>query len=283
MDGDNNIVALNEFWNNLSKAIFIGRSGIYTKFNNYVYNNTVTRVDADGDAIFQLNENTGSSTPYNWVEKNNLFILNSTKNIGKVDCEMIGYRGSAKPTPSTVNAEHQGSMFYSDGCSTYYRTSSRGSETVSRFETAFSDEASNNTAQDSEPVFTEYKEDNPNLGLPPGHPAIDAGVFITNTTDSGTGTTITLADAGWIFDRTSMVANNLLENLAPAEICIATYCNLKVIARFDNQITINTAITWAIGDKVSLEWSGEGPDVGANEGESAAESPMLLYDTDDIQ
>ena len=127
------------------------------------------------------------------------------------------------------------------------------------------------------------KEDNPNLGLPPGHPAIDAGVFITNTTDSGTGTTITLADAGWIFDRTSMVANNLLENLAPAEICIATYCNLKVIARFDNQITINTAITWAIGDKVSLEWSGEGPDVGANEGESAAESPMLLYDTDDIQ
>jgi hypothetical protein len=91
-------------------------------------------------------------------------------------------------------------------------------------------------------------------------PAIDAGVFLTTTTGSGTGTIISVADAAYFIDGFGIVEGDMIQlqgQSARAQIVSIDYST--------NKITVDTQMSWASGLGMSLAYEGTAPDIGAYE------------------
>lgn len=93
-------------------------------------------------------------------------------------------------------------------------------------------------------------------------PMIDAGAFLTRTRDAGTGTVMTVEDAGYfrdgfgIPDETGDVIQ-LEGQIATARIVGIDYKR--------NVLTLDTPLTWEKGQHLHLQYSGRAPDFGAFE------------------
>jgi len=95
--------------------------------------------------------------------------------------------------------------------------------------------------------------------LSPSSPAIDTGIHLTKTTSSGSGTSIPVEDANFFSDGFGVSAGDKV---------IVGNNGLVIVQNVDyenNIIIVDRNVSWSRGDPVSLNYSGEAPDVGAFE------------------
>ena len=89
-------------------------------------------------------------------------------------------------------------------------------------------------------------------------PAIDSGVFLTKTIGSGSGTTMTVADAEMFFDGFGITLGDEIQLAGQTQ-------RARITSITGNTLTLNHALTWSSGVGVSLSYEGASPDAGAIE------------------
>jgi PKD repeat protein len=112
------------------------------------------------------------------------------------------------------------------------------------------------------PYFAD--EGNNDFHLIFGSPCIDAGAFLTNTRQAGSGTTILVENAGYFIDGFGIVEGDIIQlqgQTQTAKIISVDYSG--------NTLSINGFLEWTSGQGVSLAYSGSAPDIGAFEYESS--------------
>jgi hypothetical protein len=112
-----------------------------------------------------------------------------------------------------------------------------------------------------------------NFNLQSGSPTIDVGTFLTTTVSAGSGTSLTVADAGFFMDGFGLLAGDMIQvgSNSPVQITAVNYET--------NTITVAQSISWSNGQGVSLPYSGARPDMGAHEytnGKPTLPPPMNL-------
>jgi parallel beta-helix repeat protein len=121
-----------------------------------------------------------------------------------------------------------------------------------------------------DPLFAEASE--PAIdGLPShgfllrqGSPAIDSGGWLTETTSSGAGAWIDVADVGFFFDGYGAVAGDTIQVEGSDE----TY-QIQEIDGDRNALRVDRALTWQAGQGIALPYHGSRPDIGACEYQEA--------------
>jgi hypothetical protein len=111
-------------------------------------------------------------------------------------------------------------------------------------------------------VTTPYTATTPNLpdlSLRTNSPCIDAGAWLTTATSSGSGTALSVTDAGYFFAG--------LGNLVPGDTIQlqGTSGTARITAITGNTLTLNTSLTWTNGQGIALPFNGSRPDIGAYE------------------
>ena len=114
----------------------------------------------------------------------------------------------------------------------------------------------------------DYQTQGFDFSLQSNSPAIDAGTFLTETTSSGSGTTLTVDDAKFFSDGLNATQGDLIVvgNNDPVRITDVNYST--------NQLTLNQSISWNDNDNVSLPYSGSAPDIGAYEYQGDVPDPV---------
>lgn len=97
---------------------------------------------------------------------------------------------------------------------------------------------------------------NNNYSLNASSPCIDAGTYLTETSDSGTDSIFTVDDASYFMDGFGLINGDI--------ITVGSETNLMVteVDYFTNQITVNRSFTWSDDDDVNLDYNGSAPDIG---------------------
>jgi hypothetical protein len=101
----------------------------------------------------------------------------------------------------------------------------------------------------------------PDLRLTQASHCIDAGVFLTTiASESGTGTSFAVADAGYFTDGMGVIGGDTIQvrDRTPRAAIVA-------IDYADNRLTVDRELSWSTGDGVSLAFRGDAPDIGAFE------------------
>ena len=130
--------------------------------------------------------------------------------------------------------------------------------TVVQFTNMFPDVAFDTLEED--PLFVDAPGFD--FALQPGSPMIDAGVFLTTAADSGSGTNLPVADAGWFRDSFGIegLAGDLIQlegQTQPARVMAVNYRN--------NVLALERPLIWTSGQGVALAFNGAAPDLGAYE------------------
>ncbi len=118
----------------------------------------------------------------------------------------------------------------------------------------------NNAIETTAPGFV--NEAGYDLHLASGSREIDAAGALTTTTSAGSGTTMTVADAGYFFDGHDIAGE------AGDSIQILGQSQAAVIVNVDygtNTLTLDRPLTWSSGAGVALQFNGAAPDMGAYE------------------
>ena len=89
-------------------------------------------------------------------------------------------------------------------------------------------------------------------------PCIDRGTYLTNTINSGTGTSIQVKDAGWFIGPHGSLDSDLIQIGSNKVRMVSVNHTTKVIV-------VNQNISWSSGDGVSYPYSGSAPDIGTYE------------------
>lgn len=109
-----------------------------------------------------------------------------------------------------------------------------------------------------DPLFIDENDRNFNLQL--NSPMIDAGAFLTTTTNSGNGNIIQVEDARYFMDGWGIIEGDLIQLKGQTKTTRITSIDYKT-----NTLTVNTSLTWDKGQGVSLPYQGAAPDIGAFE------------------
>ena len=97
--------------------------------------------------------------------------------------------------------------------------------------------------------------------LAPGSPCIDAGEFLTRTTNSGTNATVLkVEDPGYFTDGEGLVAGDLIP-LEGQELAVA----VTAVDDAAGTLTVAVPLSWSAGTGVSLPYAGARPDQGIHE------------------
>lgn len=108
-----------------------------------------------------------------------------------------------------------------------------------------------------------------NFNLQPDSPCIDNGAFLTTISSaSGSGTSFTVADAGYFFDGWGIGEQIPSASIVGDTIQLSGQTQAAVVTAIDydtNVITVDTSLTWTEGQGVSLYYNGLAPDYGAYE------------------
>jgi parallel beta-helix repeat protein len=108
-------------------------------------------------------------------------------------------------------------------------------------------------------------------------PCIDAGAFLTKTINSGSGSQISVENAGYFCNGYDIADGDLIQLEGQAQTARVTNVNYD-----NNVITIDTELVWQSGQGVSLPYYGSKPDIGAIEDLAApnppAEHAPVAYD-----
>jgi hypothetical protein len=114
----------------------------------------------------------------------------------------------------------------------------------------------NNT--DSAPLFVDSGERE--FQLLEESPAIDAGSFLTKTMNAGSGTQMHVEDVRYFTGGFDMIEGDRIQLEGQSQTVRITNVD------YENSIlTLDTPLTWAAGQGVSLPYSGHAPDIGAYE------------------
>ena len=89
-------------------------------------------------------------------------------------------------------------------------------------------------------------------------PAIDKGVFLTETVGSGSGKTMVVKDAGVFMDGFGITAGDIIQLGGQTQ-------TAKIVEINGNKLTLNQELIWSSGVGLSLEYKGSRPDAGAVE------------------
>jgi len=108
------------------------------------------------------------------------------------------------------------------------------------------------------PMFTD--EHSHDLTLKPGSPMIERGLFLTKTTDAGSGVSIPVKDARYFMDGWGIIEGDIIQlerNPQTARIIAVDY--------EENILIVDVSLSWEAGQGVSLDFKGYSPDIGAFE------------------
>jgi hypothetical protein len=223
--------------------------------NTYVYNNTFYQEQVP---FPQLNNRSASYfvTFHNGLNSKNMKVLN---NLG------YGYVAPA-PVEADTDSNFNGTLtlnynlwqnltgsnnlyLWNYAAGTYY--------TLTSFRATYGYEMQTQQMQQTTAPFIKVAERD--FTLPSTSPAIDAGTFLTTTVGAGSGTTLTVADAGFFMDGFGLIAGDMIQvgSQSPVQITAINYGT--------NAITVAQSISWSAGQGVSLPYSGNKPDIGAYE------------------
>lgn len=123
----------------------------------------------------------------------------------------------------------------------------------------------NNAILTEDPLFED--EANADFRLSASSLQIDAGTHVTGTTASGSGTALSVTDAGYFHDGYGIHGQSgdaiQLEGQAGQAIIVNVNYDTHVI-------TVDRSLTWDAGDGVHLAYSGQAPDMGAYEFDSGS-------------
>jgi len=104
-------------------------------------------------------------------------------------------------------------------------------------------------------------ESSKDFHLQQNSPMIDAGMFLTKTTNSGTNCTVMkVNDAGWFIDGFGIISGDTIQIEGQHSYAVIKSVNYK-----DKLLTLDRVTTWVIGQGVSLKYSGIKPDIGVFE------------------
>lgn len=137
-------------------------------------------------------------------------------------------------------------------------SSNPDSETLTWWETNYPQLFLNSLQAD--PGFVDASTYNFNLSA--GSPMIDTGGFLTETLSSGSGKTMTVKDASYFVDGfgISEFSGDTIQLEGQNESAIITNVNYAT-----NTLTLDVALTWSSGQKLSRSYNGTAPDIGAFE------------------
>lgn len=247
--GQNGIIRFNVFYdNNVGFGLqYYSPEALYNKHNriyhNTFYNNhcggIATNDPSSGDYsdnvfinnLLSKNRECGGTQPYQLVYRDGLAgFLFDTNNLTSGDTR-----------PDSVIGAWQGA-----------------GNTLQWHETSYPACFANNLEKD--PKFTDATHQD--FTLVDTSPMIDCGRFLTTTTSSGSGTTITVEDAGYFYDGfgISGETGDEIQLEGSNETLVIESVNYTA-----NEITVDKSISWASGQGVSLKYLGKSPDIGAFE------------------
>jgi len=103
--------------------------------------------------------------------------------------------------------------------------------------------------------------------LAAGSPMIDAGAFATKTSSAGSGTTMTVDDAGYFFDGFGIPGEAGDTIQLEGQTATATVLAINYVTR---ALTLDRSLAWTAGQNVHLRYAGARPDQGAYEFGTAA-------------
>jgi len=118
----------------------------------------------------------------------------------------------------------------------------------------------NNATLTTSPSFV--NESTYDLRLNTGSAMIDAGVFVAQTAGAGSGTQMTLDDAGYFFDGNGIPgeAGDTIQLSGQTQTARIVAINYST-----RTLTLNQSLTWSDKQGVHLSYSGTRPDMGAHE------------------
>lgn len=114
-----------------------------------------------------------------------------------------------------------------------------------------------------------------NFALQGTSPCVDAGGFLTTCDEAGSGTSLTVADAGYFFP--GIVASGTVFPGDTIQLQGQTAA-ATITAIVGNTLTLSTSLTWTNGQGVSLAYVGTAPDIGACEYEPPAPPTGLVIE-----
>ncbi len=252
--GQDSIIRNNLFYN--SNGISIGMTIYGTEasynvhnriYNNIFYNNIGGIVTSGNYKDYQIHDN---------IFLNNIIYKNSPIPLGWADNHLSGSQISHKTMQdflfknNNIINENPGET---DAIYDSYNHRISLQEAQTNYPQLYKENLETN------PQFLD--ETNHNFNLQPDSPMIDAGSYLTKTTSAGSGTTMQVEDAKYFYDGNNIQGEQgdmiQLENGGTARITNINYAT--------NTLTLDTSLTWDIGEGVSLKYKGLAPDIGAYE------------------
>ena len=179
------------------------------------------------------------------------------------------------PAIPIVNSAIKNNLLYQNtGGDVYFYYTSAASQTVlgNYYATASNNSApmaalAGNTVSTANPVFADISAQtnvsaimNFDFHLQLGSPAIDKGTFLTAAAAAGTGTVITVADAGYFVDGYGITDGDLIQLQGQTETARIVKVDFGA-----NTITVDKTLTWTSGQGIALAYYGTAPDAGAFE------------------
>ena len=179
------------------------------------------------------------------------------------------------PAIPIVNAAVKNNLFYQNtgGDVYFYYTSAASQAVLGNYYASASNNSTpmaalaGNTVSTVNPMFADISPlpavseiKNFDFHLQSGSPAIDKGVFLTAATAAGSGTVITVVDAGYFTDGFGITDGDLIQ--------LAGQAQTARIIKVDygaNTITVDKTLTWTSGQGIALAYYGTAPDIGAFE------------------
>ncbi len=198
--------------------------------------------------------------------KNNIFYDNKPQ-IGFNPTRKVQIQISFEPGKGPFSGTHiAGNLLYTTASGEQnMQVDGIGINTIDWFNQNHSNNFWGNISQ--APIFEDYTQgtvNNPldgsfNLRLRPNSPGVDQGVNLTQTTSAGSGTVITVQDAGYFHDGFDGI-------IAADQIVVGgTQVTIADIDYANNRITVDRSISWNANAGVNLPFNGNAPDMGAVE------------------
>jgi hypothetical protein len=217
------------------------KAGIITKLDNAIYNNVFSNSETRRD-ISMGYEDTADGTSF----KNNI-VYNDLGSTGRLQFT-IGL-------PSGIEMDFNNYYTTSSDLRMFYIQDTGEVLTLEQMRDLY---WSGVHSFIGDPMFIDLSGND--FHLQADSPLIDAGTFLTTTTSSGSGTVMTVEDASYFIDGYGIVEGDLIQLEGQTQIARITNVD------YDNNIlTLDTSLTWAAGQGVSLPYSGNAPDIGAYE------------------
>ncbi len=282
--GQNGIIRKNSFYNNIGGGLRLALYGTEGRFNteNRIYNNVFYKNRHSGAYSDPISSRTLNDNIFkNNIFYQNFFEANDTRwswwvnelDGNKVQIKLSQTDGVYFDTNNLFNAVPNDNEVIAYGNRDPLLSPSFN--TLAWSESNYPTTFSNNI--EAEPQFVDAI--NYDFHLKETSPMIDAGTFLTKTSNSGAGTSMSVDDAGYFYDGfgISGEAGDVIQLEGQSQKAVITS-----IDYINNILTLDTALTWTVDTGIGLEYNSNKPDMGAFEYSAALSLNEKDYDINTI-